>query len=523
MICLIFRSLKEGSQTLFVPLRRKGVLKSLLVLTVFLFSACIKDITDLNVNPDQPLNTDPNYIFSYVLQQGTGNYNSAVSLEQWGLMNWVMYMASREGVEEGREYPMPPAKDDFWREQYTNTLSNAQIIVNMAADDPEMKNMKAAARIWQVYIFSMLTDLWGDIPYSEALSGLTELNFSPAYDRQSDIYKAMITQLQEDVNTLDTQGMFFDPQYDLIYNGNVDHWKAFGNSLMLRLATRINMVDFDYYADVVQGLHHQPLIGSQEESAIFPFNAQRKNHLWETMYRNESTIQNNPSKFFVDLLVEGNDPRVKVFFEEAPLSFLPFIPKYKGVPNLLPNSDPYWDNYNINESLGIPGEWGDISRIGQWFLNDNTPGVIMNYSEVYFLLAEAALHGLWYNNPDQLMKQGVEANIRFFNLYGTIESQISESEISIFVLNLPDATLEEIITQKYISFGFEQGYEAYAEYRRTGYPVLEKYDGSGIDKSIFPLRLPYPNSEYTLNRKNYNEAVSNQGPDNEFTPIWWIP
>lgn len=523
MICLNSKTTKEGSKQFFSRNPGGHCRKLLLILTVLLFNACTKDLTELNVNPDQPLTTDPGYIFSYVLQQGTGNYNSDVSLEQWGLMNWVMYLASREGVEEGREYPIPSAKDDFWREQYTNTLANAQIIVNMAEDDPGMDNMKAAASIWQVYIFSMLTDLWGDIPYSEALKGMTELDFSPAYDRQSDIYKAMIMHLHEAVSTLDAQKLFFDPQYDLIYNGNVDHWKALGNSLMLRLATRVNKVNFDYYVSVVHGLQNQPLISNQEESAIFPFNAERKNHLWETMYRNESTIQNNPSKFFVDMLVERNDPRVKVFFEEAPLSFLPFIPKYKGVPNLLPNNDPHWNNYNVNESLGIPGEWGDISRIGEWFLNDNTPGVIMNYSEVCFLLAEAALHGLWDDSPDQLMKQGVEGNIRFFNLYGNTQNHIPESEISIFVLNLPEATLKEIITQKYISFGFEQGYEAYAEYRRTGYPVLTKHDGSGIDKSIFPLRLPYPNSEYTLNRKNYDEAVGNQGPDNEFTPIWWIP
>ncbi len=523
MIFLSSRAKNTAGMTCSGRHEGKQLCKLALILAVFLFNACIKDLTELNVNPDQPLSTDPDYIFSYVLQQGTGNYNSDVSLEQWGLMNWVMYLASREGVEEGREYPMPSAKDDFWREQYTNTLSNAQIIVNMAADDPDMVNMKAAARIWQVYIFSMLTDLWGNIPYTEALKGMTGLNFSPAYDRQSDIYEAMIIQLQEAVSALDAGQLFFDREYDLIYNGNIHHWKSFGNSLMLRLATRVNKVDFDFYASVVQGLQNQPLISGQEEAAIFPFNAERKNHLWETMYRNESTIQNNPSKFFVDMLVERNDPRVSVFFEEAPLSFLPFIPKYKGVPNLLPNTDTYWDNYNVNESLGIPGEWGDISRIGQWFLNDNTPGVIMNYSEVCFLLAEAALHGLWDDDPDQLMKKGVEANIRFFNLYGNTENHIPESEISIFVLNLPDATLEEIIIQKYISFGFEQGYEAYAEYRRTGYPVLTKYDGSGINKSIFPLRLPYPNSEYTLNRNNYDEAVGNQGPDNEFTPIWWIP
>ncbi len=492
------------------------------ILSTILSTSCIKDLAELNVNPDQPLTTDPNYIFSYVLQQGAGNYNSDVNLEQWGLMNWVMFTASRSGVEPGREYIIPSGKDAFWREQYTNTLSNAQVIINMANDNPEMINMKAACVIWQVYIFQIITDLWGDIPYSDALKGMTELIFSPKYDRQEVIYSQMIDKLRSTVGSFDLSKEFFEPESDLIYRGNMEHWQAFGNSLMLRIATRANKVNFDLYQEVVTELKAKPLILSQEQAAIFPFNSVHKNHLWETMYRNESIVQNNPSKFFVDLLVSRNDPRVKVFFEKAPLSFLPFIPAYKGVPNLLPNDDPAWDNYNLNNSLGIAGEWGDISKIGTWFQNNNTPGVIMNYSEVCFLLAEAAMYGLWDEIPQELMREGVRANINFFNQYGDESNHISDSDANIFILNLPQVTFEEIITQKWITFAFEQGYEAYAEYRRTGFPVLRNYEGNPINKAIFPLRLPYPYTEYTLNRANYDKAVENQGPDNEFTTIWWI-
>lgn len=450
-----------------------------------------------------------------------GNYNSDVNLEQWGLMNWMMFMASREGVEPGREYEIPSGKDAFWREQYTHTLANAQIIVDMAKDNPEMVNMKAAAQIWQVYVFQMLTDLWGDIPYSDALKGMSGLVFSPSYDSQQAIYSHMIEKLHLAVSRFDPAKAFFLPEADLLYRGNIQKWQALGNSLMLRVATRINKVDFDLYTLTLQKLQNQPLISSVEQSAIFPFNAVHKNHLWETMYRNESVIQNNPSKFFVDLVVSRNDPRQLVFFQEAPLSFLPFIPKYKGVPNLLANGHEAWENYNLNQALGIAGEWGDISGIGSWYLRNQTPGVVMGYHEVCFLLAEAALHGLWEQEPQNWLREGVKAHMDFLNAWGEEEHQISDSDINIFLLNLPQVSLEEIITQKYISFAFEQGYEAYAEYRRTGYPILKDYWGQPIDTQKFPQRLHYPNSEYTLNRDNYNKALQNQGPDNEYTQVWW--
>ncbi len=492
----------------------------LMLILVMSFS-CKKDLADLNVNPDQPLSTNPDYVFTYVLQQGMGNYNSDVTLEQWSIMNWVMYMATRGGVEPGKEYEVPGGKDAFWREQYTNTLSNAQLIIDMAKDDPEMVNKSAAAGIWQVYIFQIITDLWGDIPYSEALKGMTELEYTPVYDRQSEIYTLLIEKLANAVDSFDESKMFFTSESDIIYHGNMNKWIAFANSLQLRLATRINKVDFETYSNVVSELKNSPLIENQEGTAIFPFNSVAKNHLWETMFRGESTVQNNPSRFFVDLIVDNDDPRAKVFFEKAPLSFLPFIPKYNGVPNLLANNSPEWENYNLNEALGVEGEWGDISKIGEWFLNNNTPGIIMNYSEVCFLKAEAALNGLWDESADNLFAEGVQANMEFYNLYANENNTISTEDINSFIEVLPVANLKEIITQKWISFAYEQGYEAYAEYRRTGFPELTNYDGALIDQGIFPVRVPYPYAEFTLNKTNYDAAISRQGADDEFTRLWW--
>ncbi len=500
---------------------------NIVLIVILLFTGCKKDLTEMNVNPNEPLTANPNYLFSYALQQGAGNYNSDVNLEQWGLMNWAMYMAARGGVEPGKEYIIPSGKDAYWREQYSNALSNLQVIIDMADDNnssaeyPGISNMKAAAIIWKVNLFHKITDLWGDIPYSDALKGITESNFTPYYDNQESVYKDMLEQLKGAVSMFDPELPFFDPSSDLIYAGNMNQWIAFSNSLRLRLATRINNVDFETYQATLMELVNQPLIESNDDNALFPFNSAHKNHLYETMFRGESTVQNNPSKFFVDLLVNSDDPRVKIFFEKGLLSSLPFVPEYNGVPNLLPNDSPEWDNYNLNDDLGIEGEWDDISKIGDWFLNNNTPGVIMARSEVCMLLAEASLNGVWTESADELLKQGVRANMEFYNSYLEQEDQIPEPDIVNYIESLPAADLPQIITQKWISFAFENGYEAYAEYRRTGFPELLDYYGNTIDKEIFPNRLIYPYSEYTLNRDNYNAALVQQGPDNEYVKIWW--
>ncbi len=165
----------------------------------------------MNVNPNDPTSTDPNYQFTYALQQGMGNYNSDVNLEQWGLMNWTMFMAARGGVEPGKEYVIPSGKDDYWREQYSQAIANTQVIINMAEENPEMVNMKAAAIIWKINLFHRLTDLWGHIPYNEAINGMSELNYSPSYDEQKEMYSKMLDELNEATAMFTSDFGFFRP------------------------------------------------------------------------------------------------------------------------------------------------------------------------------------------------------------------------------------------------------------------------------------------------------------------------
>ena len=481
---------------------------------ILLMASCGK-LSDMNVDPNNPLSTQPDYLFRYSLKQGISSYNSDVNLKQWGLMTWMMYFAPRGGVEPGKEYVIPTGKDAFWEEQYADALCNINEVIIMTKDDPEKVNLYSAARIWRAWLFHRLTDLWGMIPYTEALQGLSNLNYTPAYDTQETIYLSLLNELSEAESAIDPAKTFFDPSADLLCSGNVNRWKTFANALRLRLATRIKNVLPSVYAQQMQDLSTRACMTSNSESVLFPYGSGKRNPVWEGIYTGQSTVQSNPSKFIVDLLKNSNDPRLPLFFQKSPMSVLPWIPAYNGIPNLLTTTDPAWSNYNLD------GNWGDISRLGTWFERDVTPGVVISYAEVCFLKAEAALAGYWSGSAQTYYEEGITASIQSYDVPGDTTWYVSPAEISAYIATVPAVSLEQIITQKYISFALENGYEAYAEWRRTGFPRLKKYDGSYINSSAVPRRLLYPNFETTLNSDHYKEAVQTQGPDNEFTRVWW--
>ncbi len=492
---------------------------------VALLSSCLKEITDLNTDPNNPQTTDPQLLFKYSVKRGMGNYLTASHLEYTGLQHWVMYFASRGGIEPGNEYPSPAGGDGFWSENYIDAMNNVQVIIVQANDNPDMDNLKAASLVWKTYIMHRITDLWGDAPYSEALKGNPELEFTPQYDTQKDIYIQMLGDLKDAINLFDDSKSFFSSDSDLIYGGNMDSWIRFANSLRLRLAIRISNVDVELSTSVINDIKPLPLIESNDQIASFKYNSVFNKPLFEAggIRYEEGSSYINPSKFLVDLLVETSDPRISFLLEKTTLSITyPFIDEYRGVPNLLPYNSETWDNYNLDAQLGDPlGQWGDVSRIGLWYMNNERPFPILTHSEVCFLKAEAALMGLWDGNANDHLQQGIRSHMEYMNQYPNNDNTIGDIQITNYINSIGDITLEKIITQKWILFAYENVFESYADYRRTGFPQLLDFYGNTINNDIFPVRLRYPYSEFTFNRQNYLNAVSKQGPDNEFTKLWW--
>ncbi|MCX6290367.1 MAG: SusD/RagB family nutrient-binding outer membrane lipoprotein [Bacteroidetes bacterium] len=482
---------------------------SLLLFTIILFSGCKKSMDELNVNPNSPEVANPDYLFTYSVTKGMGSYNTDVYVQYWMMMNWMMHSAVLGGLDAGKEYEENSGKNNLWAELYSQSLINAHEVIRFTKDDPSLINKTSIARIWQVYLFQQMTDLWGNIPYSQALNGLANLNYSPQYDTQESIYTALFEELKNASALLDESKTIFPGNSDPIYSGSVSKWKAFANSLRLRMALRLRYANPSKAQQEIALLQSQPMMASNADNALFPYNGEIKNPLFDVFARGESGGKIFPSKFLVDKLNATHDPRIKVFAKPTPLSLIFGIPDYAGLPNLVPAGSSTWNNYDLQQH-------SDFSSIGDWFLHQDVPGVLLSYSEVCFLQSEASLLGWWNGNAQQLYIDGIRASIESYH-----DTLITTGEMNSYLASVPAVNLQNIITQKWISFTFENSYEAFADYRRTGFPVLTNYNGSPINQSNFPNRLTYPSSEAILNSVHYQEANSSQGPDAASTKVWW--
>ena len=486
---------------------------------------CVKDLPELNSDPNNSTQADPDLLFKYAVKRGMGSYLTASHLEYNGLHQWMMYFANRGGVEPGNEYPAPTGGDSFWNETYIDGMNNTAVIIREAEKHPNWVNKKAAALIWKTFMMHRITDLWGEAPYSEAFKGNPELEFTPVYDSQEMIYDHMLSDLKLAAASFDWSQPFFDASSDLLFGGDMDAWIRFANSLRFRLAIRISDIKPELSQNVLNELTQASLISEEAHTAAFQFNSVFNKPLLEAaMIRYQEGEQYiNPSKFLTDILLSTNDPRIVYFLEKTSLSdAFPFIDEYRGVPNLVAYNSEIWQNYNLDAQLGDPlGSWGDVSRIGSWYLNNDRPMPLLSFSEMCFLKAEAALRGLWPGDPMDFLKQGINAHMNYMNAYAA-ESLISESAIQNYINTINSVDLQQIITQKYLLFAYENVFESFAEYRRTGFPVLTNYDDSPINAQIFPKRLRYPYSEFTYNRDNYVNAIEQQGSDSQLTPLWWI-
>lgn len=479
---------------------------------IFLLSifGCAKDFEEMNISPNSPGTMNPDMLITYSQLKAVGEYTMNIGMEQRGIMQWMMYHAARYGYEEGKEYYLPSSKDDFWNRRYMEALMNVQETINVCGDDLALNNKKQIARIWRSYLFLDLVDLWGDIPFSEALKGTSHGVLTPKYDTQQNIYVGIVNELLEaSASLMNDPNMESFGAADLIYNGDIDKWKKFAHSVCLRIAMRISKVSPQTTSEILNNLKESELISSNDDNAEFPFGGDQKNFLFDH-YNNQDgfDVYCWPSKFLVDLMANSNDPRLEVFFNPAEI---PLFGEYRGIPNLLPTGHSEWENQEYEDATVF------CSTLGNWFLRENTPKLLIGYSEVCLLKAEAALNGWWDESAQTLYEEGVEASITYYDSAG-----LSPNNIETYIQSLPSVDLENIITQKYISFAYMNVLEAYADYRRTGFPMLKDYWGQPIDESKMPKRFTYPSSEYFQNKENVSKAVENiGGSDSEFNKLWW--
>lgn len=504
-------------------------------------TACTGDFENINSNPYEPGDlTADDYALGSQLNNVAGCVMSAdVNTLQFtdALLGGPLagyYSTSKADFTENFERCNP--KDDWSRvflksdriipTLYAN-LTQIEAICNNSGNPVPM----AIATIIKVAAMSRVTDCYGPIPYS-AIG--TSSDLAVPYDSQESIYDSFFKELTEAVKTLhENIGITLTPTADYVYSGNNAQWIRFGNSLKLRLAMRISNVAPAKAKQMAEEAVADGVIESNADNAAWKYFTTITNPLYTAVnYNSNGSSTGGDTHAAADIICYMNgysDPRRAAYFTPSLWSGIEYVGLRRGWTVFAPSWGFNFSGVNVKAS---------------------DPLIWMTASEVAFLRAEgAAIHNFnMGGSAEDFYNQGIRLSFEQWGAAGA-EEYIADSSsmpqaysdpsdqnpyngaLSNITIKWDDAAdaqtkLERIITQKWIALYFN-GNEAWAEYRRTGFPRLipVAFNGSGgiVDSNIGPQRMPYPQEEYTNNSVNVTAAVNTMlgGPDNMATKVWW--
>ncbi|WP_316745968.1 SusD/RagB family nutrient-binding outer membrane lipoprotein [Pedobacter gandavensis] len=515
-------------------------------------SGCRKEYNEINTDPStyNPKTFNPNF----VLTSAQLGYSGSVDLgyDTWRA-NLIYCSTMMQGLSSvisywaGDKYNLNPGYTAAYWGFSANTITSGdgaypeqvRLIVDLVANTkgkPEYKNLHQISRIMRALIFQRLTDLYGDVPYSEAGLGFLEKNYTPKYDKQKDMYVDMIKEVTEAVAALDANGD--KPSADVFYNGNPEKWKRFGNSLILRMGMRLSKVDPAAAQVYVQQVLGKTMTSNEDNAFIMGDLSGGRT----TMNRNSQVLAGDGgeeqfyikwSKTFIDFLKTNNDPRLGVIAvtnlfvnkdskaQNPDANTNPAV--QKGMPNgkdqsVIPGLsitlDPSFSGY-VNYSSPSPA-----------LIKKNGPTFVLTYGESELLLADAAQRfGVGGSAADHYRK-GVVASITYLQQYdpaAVITETVANAYADAHPYNAANG-LEMINTQYWALNNTKLDfYESWANWRRTGFPVLTPvvYPGNATNGTI-PRRFPYPVAEAASNATNYNAAIAGiPGGDLLTSRVWW--
>jgi hypothetical protein len=419
-------------------------------------------------------------------------------------MSWVGYFTRNIYENEGDNYNVQPSVNiKNWEVYYTDAMINFHKMITLSASDGTKPNalyegIGLGMRAW---MFSQLTDTWGAIPYSQALSGTLSgaAIYSPAYDDQAAVYAGIIEDLR--LANEKISGSITSIPGDIMFNGDALRWKKLFNSLRFKLLNR-QAAKVPGSAATMQAMIDDPatfpMIGSNDEMGTFTYGVYPTQNPWHDILVRQGRTDWNISSTLVDKLKAYADPRLEVFAvagEDAGGEIL-------GHPNGLPgNIAVGYVGYSATPNLAV-------------FAQETSPAVVMSYAELLLTMAEAAFDGDITADATALFEAGITASFEQYGLDVPAD----------YITNLGAVTKENIMTQKWIAL-FGQGIEAWTELRRTGFPVMPPHDPQALflNDGVLPTRLVYPSTEYSLNGLMVEEGAGlNGGADDMKTPLWWV-
>lgn len=477
-----------------------------LVLFALVLGSCEDDLTGLNENPKQPAEVPGETLFSNA-QVSLGTYLSSSNINSNIFKLISQYWASTTYATESQyELTTRAIPDNLWEELYTDVLKDLDeadrlISENEFIEEEVKQNQRATIEVLQVLAFYELVNIFGDIPYSDAL---VAENTQPTYDDQAAIYSDLLNRLNTAIGNFTTSAASFGSA-DVFYNGDVESWIRFANSLKMRLG--ITLADVNESAAQTAIEEASPnAFTSNDDNAIIPFQSAppHTNPLWEDLVqsgRNDYV----PANTLVDMMNSLDDPR-------RPFLFTQLEGEYVG------------------GVYGTTNEYEDFSHFccdGELIKSPTFEGMILEYAEVEFIRAEANLRG-WLDGTDAQAQihyeNAVSADMEF---WGVEEQAIDDYLDSVTgpaafpTAGTDPEQMEALATQKWLGL-YLQGIQGWTEWRRLDYPELNvPPEPEGLTYGDIPSRFIYPVDEQNLNQSNYEEAAQAIGGDELTTQLFW--
>lgn len=453
-----------------------------------LLAGCTEDFAAINTNPNAPTDVNSRFLVSSAMRDAAANVlgNNFLNL-------WAQHTSRIEYAWDGR-YDVRDYSG-MWTGFYAGPMADFGEIESKGAEAGR-PNDQAVGTIMKAWLFQSVTDLWGDVPYSQALLG--DENTQPAYDSQQEVYQGLISALTAAAGLINTAGDNFGDA-DLIYGGNMEGWRMFANSLRLRLAMRLTEIDAAAARAEAAAAISAGVFGSNADHATFQWlNELGSNNPWFSG-EVERPGGHRISATIVDTLRSYGDPRLAVYARTNDQG--EFVGHQSG----------------LRDGHGIP--FPARSMIGARFVRDlANPSMLMSYSEVLFLEAEAAARGYTGGNAGQLYHDAIRASMEWYGVGSAdIDAYLADPRVAY------DAArgLEQIGLQLWIGF-FGQGIEAFSSWRRTGQPNLVA-GPDNVTGGLIPRRLKYSEEEQSLNSGNLQAAISRQGGADLGDRVWWDP
>lgn len=495
-----------------------GNLLLFIMAAVIGFSSCKKNFDKINTDPNSPKDIPTSYLLTGA-QKGLMDQNWD---EFWGAQvgnQLAQYWSSNQYTSESRYLFRTGITSNYWGYFYAGGINNAAIdvggieelmqIIRLCEEDPGKysaygypDNQIAVATILKVWQMQRITDTWGDAPYSEAWQGVA--NTQPKYDSQRDIYMGLINELKDALARMDETEA--GPAGDVIYSGDMSKWRKFGNSLMLRVAIRISDRESSMASQLINDAIAGGVFTGNDDDALFRYLTSQPST--NPLYYNYAIDGRNDycaSNTMIDVMTALNDPRMSIYYEpaEATGTFIGEV-------------------YGLTEANGSQTEIEDVSQRGNTVLAADAPGVFMSYSEVQFILAEAAARGYIGGSAESYYEEGIRASMAFWGITnnGDINSYINHSGVKYSTLIGSMSYKQVIGKQKWLAL-YMQGIEGWTEWRRLDFGILQLPANGILDGTTIPYRLKYPVDEQTLNGTSYNAAIASQGADNQQTKVWW--